>query len=151
MKNKNIIDALDSILPTNDEKEKILSNILNNKKISSSKFSLNSTFKIVALASSLCITFFLAKGYKDKPLAPNTRIAPMTISNSDNISFSYNNVIYERLGEVSDLDNLKGNLLFVVEDNANAYFGAEVYENKTNTNTVLIYFNNIYEEYKIYE
>lgn len=151
MKNKNVIDTLNSILPSNDEKEKILSNILNNKNLKSSKFSLNSTFKIAVLASSLCITFFLAKGYIDKPLAPNTRIAPMTISNSDIISFSYNNVIYERLGEISDLDNLKGDLLFLVKDNNNPYFGAEVYENKTNNNTVLIYFNGIYEEFKICE
>ena len=55
MKNKNIIDSLNSILPSNDEKEKILSNILNDKKLKSSNLKLNATFKIVALACSLCI------------------------------------------------------------------------------------------------
>lgn len=147
MKNKNVIDTLNSILPTNDEKEKILSNILNNKK--SNSYNFNSTLKIAVLASSICITFFLAKGYNDKQLAPNTRMMP--ISAPDVIIFSYNNVTYERIGEISDLDNLKGKLLFVVEDNTSPYFTAEVYENKTNNNTVLIYFNGIYEEYKICE
>lgn len=147
MKNKNVIDTLNSILPTNDEKEKILSNILNNKK--SNSYNFNSTLKIAVLASSICITFFLTKGYNDKQLAPNTRMMP--ISASDVIIISYNNVTYERIGEISDLDNLKGKLLFVVEDNTSPYFTAEVYENKTNNNTVLIYFNGIYEEYKICE
>ena len=151
MKNKNVIDTFNNILPSNDEKEKILSNILNNEKSKSSKLTLKSTLKIAILVSSLCITFFLAKYYKDEPLAPNTRMAPMTISNSDIISFSYNNILYEKIGEISNLDNVKGKLLFVVEDNNNPYFGAEVYENKTNTNTVLIYFDNIYEEYTICE
>ena len=73
MKNKNVIDTLNSILPTNDEKEKILLNILSNKRSKSSKFTLNSTLKIAVLASSLCITFFLAKGYKDTQLVPNTK------------------------------------------------------------------------------
>lgn len=150
MKNKNIIDTLNTILPSNDEKEKILSNILNNKNLKHSKFRVNSAFKIVVLASSLCITFFLAKEYYDKPLDPNTRMTPMTISNSDIINFSYNNVIYERLGEISNLNNLKGDLLFVIKDNNNPFFGAEVYKNKANiNNTVLVYFNGIYEEYKI--
>lgn len=147
MKNKNVIDTLNSILPTNDEKEKILSNILNNKK--SNSYNFNSTLKIAVLASSICITFFLTKGYNDKQLAPNTRMMP--ISACDVIIISYNNVTYERIGEISDLDNLKGKLLFVVEDNTSPYFTAEVYENKTNNNTVLIYFNGIYEEYKICE
>lgn len=151
MKNKNVIDTLNSILPTNDEKEKILLNILSNKKSKSLKFTLNPTLKIAVLASSLCITFFLAKGYKDTPLVPNTKMTPRTISNVDTVSFSYNNIIYEKIGELSDLDNLKGELLFVVEDNTNPYFRAEVYKNKTNNNTVLIYFNGIYEEYKICE
>lgn len=151
MKNKNVIDTLNSILPSNDEKEKILSNILNNKKSKSFRFSLNSTLKIAALASSLCITLFLAKSYKDKPLTPNTRMIPRTASYSDIISFTYNNIVYEKIGEISDLDNLKGQLLFVINDNSNPYFGAEVYKNKTNNNTVLIYLNGIYEEYKICE
>lgn len=151
MKNKNVIDSLNSILPSNDEKEKMLLNILNNKNLKSSKFSLNSTLKIAVLASSLCITFFLAKGYKDTPLVPNTKMIPRTISSDDAVSFSYNNIIYKKIGELSDLDNLKGELLFVVEDTTNPYFSAEVYKNKTNNNTVLIYFNGIYEEYKICE
>ena len=149
MKNKNAIDTLNSILPTNDEKEKIFYNILNTKKSKSYKFSFNSTLKIAVLASSICITFFLTKGYNDKQLTPNTRMMP--ISASDVISFSYNNVTYERIGEVSDLDSLRGKLLFIVEDNTNPYLSAEVYKNKTNNNTVLIYFNGIYEEYKICE
>lgn len=151
MKNKNVIDTLNSILPTNDEKEKILSNILNNKKSKFYKFNFKSTLKIAVLASSLCITFFLAKGYNDTSLVPNTKMTPRTISNADTVSFSYNNILYEKIGEISDLDSLKGKLLFVVEDNTSPYFTAEVYKNKTNNNTVLIYFNGIYEEYKICE
>ena len=151
MKNKNIIDTFNSILPSNDEKEKILSNILNTKKVKSSKFNLNFALKTTALASSLCIAFLLTKGYKDKPSVPDTRMTPMIISNFDIITFSYNDILYERLGEVSDLDSIKGNLLFIVEDKNNPYFGAKIYKNKFNESTVLVYFNDSYEEYKICE
>jgi len=151
MKNKNVIETFNSILPSNDEKEKILSNILNTKKVKSSKFNLNFALKTTALVSSLCIIFLLTKGYKDKPSVPDTRMTPMIISNFDIITFSYNDILYEKLGEVSDLDSIKGDLLFIVEDKNNPYFGAKIYKNKFNESTVLVYFNDSYEEYKIYE
>lgn len=151
MKNKKVIDTLNTILPSNDEKEKILLNILNNSKNKKSvNFNLNFTLRITALASCFCLIFFFSKDYNNKEqLNPNMRIAPSSISDYDIDKFSYNNITYERIDEIFDLDNSKGKLLFVIDDTENPYFGAEIYENKLNNNTVLIYINGIYKQYKI--
>lgn|GEM_PF-4271612 len=144
MKNKKIIDAFDSILPNDDVKNRILSDILNNKKKNS--FKLEKPLKSFLLAACLILSIFIFKINYNREAAPNEEVIPMNTYDLSYETFTYNDQKYVPTGITYTEADIKGKVLFIVDDINSNFYGAKVYEGKNKN--IIIYFNNTFMEYE---
>ncbi|MEG2457313.1 MAG: hypothetical protein RSB41_00225 [Bacilli bacterium] len=127
MQNKNIKNALNTILPDKESKDKMLNNILNHKKIS--PFLSFIPLGVFVVLISFCITLFIPKQiYNDDstPVATLKRTNDI-IHYKDNCFIDTNNI---------SLKQNKGNYLFTIKDKP--LKGHRVYKNKLDKDTLLV-------------
>jgi hypothetical protein len=148
MKNKKIINAFDSILPSDDEKNKILSKILESNKTNSSNLNINKLFKPLVLVTCLCIVIFIFNTNYNKELVPETEITPMSINDTSLDTFNYNSNSYKPTGIMYNSSDVHGKILLTIEDVNSSFYGSQVYEGKDGK--IIVYFNNVYKEYEKY-
>lgn len=175
MKNKTFINAFDKILPSENEKKKILEDILNKKNKKTSFKKSNLQIVIIAAAIFLVIFTFNKKDKMNILSLPKARITSYeelpsfvyeefiyvrsdSSSNQSNNNENDNSLISESSLEVSDSNNVDsisilnkeflGEYLFTIEDSSNILFGAKVYKSTKDENTLILFLNGVYEKYQ---